>query len=209
MALLHAAQITPSKIDLIRGWVPQRSWFVGDADRLEPLAAYRFDDPDGEVGIETILVRSGDGPTLQVPLTYRGAPLAGADEWLVGTMEHTVLGSRWVYDACGDPVYAAVLASTILTGGTQAALERDTDGRREPVEPTARVEGSGAEVGLAGVGLVDVRDDGATTVVVTSAGEIVLRRVLDETSSVLGEHELVGTWTGVDDPTVLAVLRAS
>jgi hypothetical protein len=44
------------------------------------VSAYRFDDPAGEVGIETLLVRRGAGPVLQVPLTYRGAPLAGAED---------------------------------------------------------------------------------------------------------------------------------
>jgi len=33
-----------------------------------------------------------------VPLTYRGAPLDGAEDALVGTTEHGVLGRRWVYD---------------------------------------------------------------------------------------------------------------
>lgn len=55
-----------------------------------------------------------------MPLTYRGAPLPGAEPWLVGTMEHSVLGRRWVYDGCGDPVHVAALVATILAGGIQA-----------------------------------------------------------------------------------------
>jgi hypothetical protein len=207
MALLHAAQITPSKTELLTGWLAGRSWFTADPAGLKVLGAYRFDDPDGEVGIETLLVCAADGYTYQVPVTYRGAPLAGADEWFIGTTEHSVLGTRWVYDATGDPVYAAALASTILTGGTQAALEREEDGVRTPVEPNTHVEGSGTEADLGTVGLVDVQDDGETTVIVTSVAQLVVRRRLDYRSTLLGDHELLGTWPGVDDPTVLAVAR--
>ncbi|WP_456694967.1 CG0192-related protein [Aeromicrobium sp. P5_D10] len=206
MALLHAAEIRPSKIELIRAWAPTQPWFVGDDVGLESIGAYRFDDPDGQVGIETILVRSPGGPTLQVPLTYRGEPLAGADEWLITTMEHTVLGPRWIYDACGDPVYAAALAATILGGGSEALLERDTDGVREPVEPSVRVVGSGSETDVGSVGLVDVRDVDAATLVATSVADIEVLRVLGD-SWALGGKTLTGTWDGQSDPVLLAVAR--
>ena len=78
MALLHAASIRPTKIEMLRAWAPTQPWFTGDDEGLEQIGAYRFDDPDGEVGIETFLVRSGDGPVLQIPVTYRGEALAGA-----------------------------------------------------------------------------------------------------------------------------------
>src|SRR5258706_8514918 len=114
MALLHQADLQPTKPELLAVWLPPRSWYQGPATpALKRAAAYRFDDPAGEVGIETILVQAGGGPVYQVPLTYRGAPLDGADRWLIGTTEHSVLGRRWVYDATGDPVYASTLASTI------------------------------------------------------------------------------------------------
>jgi hypothetical protein len=80
------------------------------------VADYRFDDPAGEVGVETILWRTDRGAILQTPLTYRAAPLADAETHLIGTSEHSVLGRRWVYDGCGDHVWAATLAETILTG---------------------------------------------------------------------------------------------
>lgn len=207
MALLHAAEIRPTKIELIRDWAPSQPWFAGDDLGLEQVGAYRFDDPDGEVGIETILVRSGDGPVLQVPLTYRSAALAGADEWLITTMEHTALGTRWVYDACADPVYAAALATTILGGGHEAALEREEDGVRSPVEPNVRVVGSGTSTDVGSVGLVDVRDIDAATLVVTSVADLeVLRRVGDD-SWALGGLTLTGTWGGSPDPVLLAVAR--
>jgi hypothetical protein len=206
MALLHAAEIRPTKIELVRSWAPGQPWFSGDDLGLEQVGAYRFDDPDGEVGIETLLVRSGDGPILQVPLTYRGAPLAGAEEWLITTMEHTVLGDRWVYDACGDPVYAAALAATILGGGTEAALEREADGVRTPVEPAVRVKGSGSADDLGSIGLVDVRDLDGSTLVVTSVADIEVLRVVGD-SWAMGGETLTGTWAGREEAVLLAVAR--
>src|SRR3954452_5507260 len=116
MALLHGgASITPNKLEVLAAWLPSRAWFTGDASALEVIGTYRFDDPDGEVGMETHLLRAGDSAIYQVPLTYRSAPIEGAEAFLVGTMEHTVLGSRWVHHASIDPVYLAVLADTIRT----------------------------------------------------------------------------------------------
>ncbi len=205
MALLHAASITPTKLELIRAWVPTQPWFAGDDEGLEIIGAYRFDDPDGEVGIETFLVRAGDGPVLQVPVTYRGALLAGADEWLITTMTHTYLGDRWVYDACGDPVYAAALATTILGGGTEAAQERQLeDGSREDVDLAVHVIGSGSSADVGSVGLVDVRDQDAATLVVTSVAEVEVLRVLAGAWA-LGGETLTGTWPGQDSPALLAV----
>jgi len=206
MALLHAASITPTKIEMIRTWAPTQPWFVGDYLELEQIGAYRFDDPDGEVGIETFLVRAGDGPVLQIPVTYRGAALAGADEWLITEMEHTVLGHRWVYDACGDPVYAAALATTILGGGTEAALERESDGVRQTVEPTVRVAGNGTSDDIGSVGLVDVQDRDAATLVITSVAEIEVLRVVGDAWA-MGGTTLTGTWAGRDEPVLLAVAR--
>src|SRR3954469_6094640 len=121
MALVHRATIAPSKQELVEAWLPSRRWASG-ATIAEKVAEYRFDDPAGEVGVETILWRGQDGALLQTPLTYRAEPLEGAAEFLVGTSEHSVLGRRWVYDGCGDPVWADALATAILTGGTQAQV---------------------------------------------------------------------------------------
>jgi hypothetical protein len=106
VALLHRAELHPTKLGLLAGWLPGRRWYrEQSAADLVRVASYRFDDPAGVVGIETMLVMAGAGPIYQVPLTYRGAPLDGGDGWLLGTAEHSVLGRRWVYDACGDRLY--------------------------------------------------------------------------------------------------------
>ena len=146
MALLHQATVTPSKLELVRDWLPSQPWYLGErgAD-LVPVAAYRFDDPDGEVGVETILTAAPDGAVFQVPVTYRGAPLDGAEAWLIGTMQHSVLGPRWVYDGLGDPVYLATVTHAVRTAARQADLLIEIDGEMVTREPTATVRGSGSD----------------------------------------------------------------
>ena len=169
------------------------------------MSACRFDDPAGEVGIETMLVRAGSGPVLHAPLTYRGAPLVGADAWLVGTMLHSVLGPRWVYDACGDPVYAAVLAHAIVAAGGEAEEFVEADGRREQRAPAMTLRGSGtgrAAGGADGPGAVRVVrvDDADPTRIVTDSVELVVVRRPEP-----GEGDrplrLDGTWD--DGPSVV------
>ena len=153
MAIIYDAVLNPSKIDLLASWLPDQPWFPqlgeqrsepGEQPALQPIGAYRFDDPTGDVGMEVHLLRLEDGTILQVPLTYRGTPLDGGEPWLAGTMEHSVLGKRWVYDGCGDPVFAAALATAILQGGTEAEQFLDVDGKLDPLERTVTVRGSGA-----------------------------------------------------------------
>lgn len=141
MAVIYRAELRPGKIELISSWLESRPWSAGGP--WEQVATYRFDDPAGEVGIETFILRSADGVELHVPLTYRGAALEDAESFLLGTMEHSVLGRRWVYDACGDPVYAQVLAATIVSGGREAEQYVEEDGRRTLLEGSARVWATG------------------------------------------------------------------
>jgi hypothetical protein len=59
MAIFHRATITPTKAELIAEWAPTRPWGPSAADRIEVIGSYRFDDPDGRVGMETHLVAAG------------------------------------------------------------------------------------------------------------------------------------------------------
>jgi hypothetical protein len=204
VAIIHRAQITPTKAELIAGWLPSRTWAAGAAAPFELLGAFRFDDPLGEVGIETHLVRAGNGDVLQVPLTYRAAPLEGAERHLVGTMEHTHLGRRWVYDGCGDPVYAAALATAIRAGGSEAEEWVESDGAPVRREPTARVSGSGsADAPVATAGSVDPSDGAAATTI----GALVVLRVVGRTERPDDAEFLTGTWRGSEAPALLAYLR--
>ena len=204
MALIHKATLNPSKLALVTAWLPSRPWFSGEPG-LRQVGAYRFDDPSGEVGIETLLLQSGDGAVCQVPLTYRGAPLDGGDQFLIGTTEHSVLGMRWVYDGCGDPVWATALATAVLTGGTQADEVVDTDGRLEPRATTATVFGSGCTgTSVPGIDDLSCRDEGQVTFVRSSQLELAVARVVG--AEVPGTHTLTGRWA-TSGPDVLAGVR--
>ncbi|MFF5185920.1 1,4-alpha-glucan branching protein [Streptomyces sp. NPDC000345] len=131
MAVIHHTSLKPTKLDLLTTWLPSRPWYAGGAGEPELAKAggFRLDDPQGEVGIEFMVVTdtSGTRPaSYLVPLTYRGAPLDGAEHALVGTMEHGVLGRRWAYDGCHDPVLVAQLLA--LIEGRVAAQDQNTSG---------------------------------------------------------------------------------
>ncbi|MEV0564973.1 hypothetical protein [Dactylosporangium sp. NPDC050588] len=211
MALLHRADLTPTKLELLNAWLPTRSWYAGPAaPDVAKVGAFRFDDPAGEVGIETILVRAGDGPVLQVPLTYRGAPLDGADRWLVGITEHSVLGTRWVYDATGDPVYAAALARIILTAEPQAAEEFEVDGVRQARPSDVQANGSG-HAGAAAPDATDILhvEDADPTRIATSSHELTVLRVLkDDAPTPPGAPTLTAAWGDVTTPRLLAYATA-
>ncbi|MFE3290722.1 hypothetical protein [Rhodococcus sp. NPDC059234] len=206
MALIHQARLVPSKIELLRNWVPEQPW-TGDADTtaLQVVGAYRFDDPAGAVGIETHLLGTGDGQVLQVPLTYRGSPLAGAESALIATMEHSVLGRRWVYDAVADPVYVHAVLTAILTGGAQAELEYATPAEAAGREVTTRVRGSGsAGIAVPVPETVVAANGGAGTTVSAETVVLDLVRVVDGSRGGDARYTLTGTWPGRDEPALLA-----
>ncbi|GIE95060.1 CG0192-related protein [Paractinoplanes rishiriensis] len=207
MATIHQATLTPTKLELLEGWLPTRPWYPGakQPPDLDRLGACRFDDPDGEVGIEMLVVRATDGPLLHVPLTYRGAPLDEADYYLIGTLEHSVLGTRWVYDAVGDPVYLACLATAINTGGTEAEEYIEGDAGPQRRDPLMSVRGTGwAEAPKPTGQLVRVQD-GDPAVAVTTTARIEVRRVLTAEPAA-GPLALTGTWPDQPTPVILAVL---
>ena len=193
MGLVYAtATIDPSKQELVEAWLPAQSWASG-ARSVEKVAEYRFDDPEGEVGVETIVWRTPEGALLQVPFTYRAAALEGAEEFLVGTSQHSVLGPRWIYDGCGDPVWAAAVTSAILTGGTQAQMVVERDGRRLDVPPRLPVRGSGSpHASVPAISSVEsVAEDGPVTVVTAGPLTISLARVVG--TPLAGDATLTGS----------------
>jgi len=213
MALLHRATMTPSKIELLREWVPTRPWFPM-GEQVEQHGAYRFDDPAGEVGIETILLRASGGSVLQVPLTYRSAPIPGAERSLVGRCEHSVLGERFVHDATFDPVWLTALVTAVLTGGTQAREQFEVDGRLQERKPGVTVSGTGSAGTLPPeLDEPSVREAGATTLVHAGTVEVVLARLVGTLDTAVGDaagpgtHGLLGRLGPQAPPSVLALVR--
>jgi len=119
-------QLTPSITALLPPWVAHQRWYAGKGQVpvLRQIGGLRLDDPAAEVDIDIhlLLDESGQTPTTyQVPLTCRGARLAGADHALVAIVDHASLGTRYLYDAPHDPVFAGALVRLILDEGTAAS----------------------------------------------------------------------------------------
>ncbi len=132
MAVIHNTTLSPGKLELLASWLPAQPWYVATRRELVLAKAggLRLDDPDGAVGIEFMIATDGQGAdaaSYLVPLTYRGAPLDGAEHALIGEAEHGVLGRRWIYDGTHDPVLVGQLVA-LLRGdaGAQAQNVSDT-----------------------------------------------------------------------------------
>ena len=125
MAVIHRTTMQPSKLELLARWLPEQAWYRG-AGQLTRAGGFRLDDPAGEVGIEFMVVLSGDAVAHLVPMTYRAAPLAAAAAGLIGTARHGVLGERWVYDGEYDPLVQAQLAA-LLRGEVLAQAQNESD----------------------------------------------------------------------------------
>ncbi|ANZ39042.1 hypothetical protein BBK82_26190 [Lentzea guizhouensis] len=142
MGKIHAgATLTPHFREFLPAWVARQPWYAGEAP-LRPAGFFRFEDPAGEVGVETHLLQ-GNGTTYQVPLTYRPAPLIGGA--LVTTAEHSVLGTRWIYDAVTDPVWVAAVLDLVAGNGTSEPSGRSLDAQargelRGVVTPESAIE---------------------------------------------------------------------
>jgi len=118
MAIIYDTTMSPGKLELLAAWLPAQPWYLdtGHEPELTKAGGFRLDDPQGEVGIEFMVVTDRSGgrtTTYQVPLTYRARALATAADGLVGTSEHGVLGHRWIYDGAHDPVLVAQLVAAI------------------------------------------------------------------------------------------------
>ena len=93
------------------------------------IGAFRFVDPNGKVGIETLLVRETDGALLQFPVTYQEQRISDTHE--VGTTEHSHLGTRHITKIVADPVAVTEIIRVILEGDTNV---QRSDGKTSPYE---------------------------------------------------------------------------
>ena len=114
--------------------------------------------------------RHGDPPRhrgstlLQVPLTYRDEPLDGADDALITEMQHSVLGTRWVYDGLRDPLFVVMLAAVAMTGQGEALGMAVYDGRWYIAPSNVRIQGGGWTQERVPVDGFELESDDATRV---------------------------------------------
>ncbi|MEU1622438.1 1,4-alpha-glucan branching protein [Streptomyces sp. NPDC005722] len=167
MSLIHRTTLTPTKLELLTDWLPRQPWYAGAGRRPELVRAggFRLDDPLGEVGVEFMVVTDQDGAAYHVPMAYRGAPLAGAEDALIGTTEHGVLGRRWIYDGAHDPVVVAQLTA-LVRGEAEAQAQSVSD---TPDPTVARHYAGPADAAVSGAASV-ADGPGATTDVTVDAG---------------------------------------
>jgi Maltokinase N-terminal cap domain len=127
MAIIHKTTLSPGKLELLTAWLPAQPWYTdrGRAPELAKAGGFRLDDPQGDVGIEFMVVSDGSDDSAVsylTPMTYRAAALEGADSALVGTTEHGVLGRRWIYDGISDPVFVGQLVA-LIQGQAQPQMQ--------------------------------------------------------------------------------------
>ncbi|MGH9135342.1 MAG: maltokinase N-terminal cap-like domain-containing protein [Ilumatobacteraceae bacterium] len=205
MATFHKATITPTKADLIADWAPTRPWGPSVADPIEVIGSYRFDDPDGRVGMETHLITAG-GALMQVPLTYRDEPLDGAEDALITEMQHSVLGTRWVYDGLRDSRFVVMLAAVAMTGQGEALGMSVYDGRWYIAPTNVRIRGGGWTLERVPVDGFELESDGGGPAVLRNDRfeMTVFRRPVPGPRPTIG---LTATWDGQGDAVVLAEVR--
>ncbi len=205
MAIFHVATTTPSKAELIAEWIPTQPWGPERGDPTEQIGSFHFDDPEGRVGMEAHLVRA-DGTVYLVPLTYRDTPLREADHALIGRMEHSALGTRWVYDGLGDDRYLTLLAGVALTGQGIALGMAQHDGRWYIAPSSLSVVGGGGKATPVAVDRFTVEDQRVAEVLaVSDRFEMTIHR-----KPTTAPHPPIGlraSWAGRSSDVVLVQLQ--
>ncbi|WP_345467558.1 maltokinase N-terminal cap-like domain-containing protein [Paeniglutamicibacter antarcticus] len=198
MSVIYDAIMNPTKNELIAAWLPRQEWFQGaQVPVLETVGGFRLDDPADAVGMEFIVVvdNAPQKPVIyHVPLTYRGAALPGGESALLGTSEHSVLGTRWIYDGPEDPVWQEQVRA-FLAGTVQAQHQNDS----HTLEP------------LVTVGLSD--DEADAVVVDQGAGSkevrVIRRPVAEGTASSGASSWVASPWLETGQPVRGAVIEFS
>jgi hypothetical protein len=220
MAIVHNTTMNPTKLELLAAWLPGQPWFSGSGrdPELTMVGGFRLDDPLGEVGIEFMLVSDGS-VVYQVPMTYHGRELPGADGRLIGTSEHGVLGGRWIYDGIRDPVLVAQLVA-LIQGEVQAQAQ-SVSHTPDPAVTSQPVTGGP----LAAISSVVTSDSPAGTDLSVDtagpdgrpAGQLAIRiaRILQpggdgaEPDDAAGQPCLSGTWRRPDGTRARGVLATA
>lgn len=142
MAIFHVAENTPPKAEIISQWLADQPWGPQKEAAIELLGSFHLDDPAGQVGMQVFLVQADD-MVFQIPLSYRDAPLDGSDHAFIAEMEHSVLGTRYLYDGLGDERFVLVYAGVTVHGYGQALGFAEHEGRWYSVPDELVVKSAG------------------------------------------------------------------
>ncbi len=130
------AGLTAAVPELLAAWLPAQRWYPakGSTVELRSAGGFRLSGPDTAVGLEVHYIAVDDGTrvqVLQVPLSFRPAPLPGAGTALAAQIDDPQLGHRWIYDAPHDPAFVAAWLDLLsgysaVTEGTATAFSSPT-----------------------------------------------------------------------------------
>ncbi|MFE6559830.1 hypothetical protein ACFVDI_20065, partial [Nocardioides sp. NPDC057767] len=112
------------------------------------------------------------------------------------TTEHSALGTRYVYDACADPVAVRALLAAALTGATQEPMDVYDQGRlveRRETVVTATGTGSWTRNAVPHFDGLTIRSHGAESRVEAGSHVVVVKRVVDG-SEADGTESIQVTW---------------
>lgn len=191
-------------MELLARWLPSRPWYSGPgrAEDLRRVGGFRLDDPAGAVGIELLAVfdtGSAEPMTYFVPLGYREGELANAADGLLGTAEHGVLGTRWIYDGSRDPVVVDRMVALLAGGATpQHGTDSDT--------PDTTVLVAAADLPAGGSAAVSAAENPVGTDITVADGMLRVHRVLGRGEPVLRTGQVLLPWTAPDGATVRSVV---
>ena len=143
--------LSPALDALLRSWLPRQRWFPVKSARFsfEPVCRVRLDGgpdvgaPETGAELEVLLLAvtypTADGnrtDVVQVPLSTRALPLAGAGAALLGEIraDGTDAAHGWIYDGVHDPAFIAawlelMRARAATADGTAAGHLVDSDYR--------------------------------------------------------------------------------
>src|ERR1700689_3232476 len=138
MAIIHHKTMSPGKLELLAAWLPAQPWYrqTGHQPELAKAGGFRLDDPQGEVGIEFMVVTDGSGhgaTAYQVPLTHRACAQAQS---VSNAADPTVTG-RPVAEGSLTLVRSAVVANA--PSGTDLRVETVGPGDLQPGELVLRI----------------------------------------------------------------------
>lgn len=129
--------LTPALDALLRSWLPRQRWFPVKSAHFsfEPAGRVRLDagpaapGPDTRPVLEVLLLAvtypTADGnrtDVVQVPLTFRTLPLAGAGAALLGELpaDGSDAPHGWIYDGVHDPAFIAAWLELMRQRGAAA-----------------------------------------------------------------------------------------